>query len=81
MTAFSLQQKHRELDQRLARLAARHHPEPTRETRIDPASPAGRRLLRGVPVVGMGGLDSRRDPLLVVMDAETWTTTIDQLVA
>lgn len=31
---------------------------------------AGRRLLRGVPVVGTGGLDERRDPLLEVLDRE-----------
>lgn len=35
-----------------------------------PSSPAGRRQLRGIPCVGSGGLDVRRDPLLEVLDRE-----------
>lgn len=38
--------------------------------RIVPSSPAGRRQLRGIPCVGTGGLDERRNPLLEVLDRE-----------
>lgn len=31
---------------------------------------AGRRALRGIPCVGTGGLDERRDPLLELLDRE-----------
>lgn len=31
---------------------------------------AGRRQLRGIPCVGTGGLDERRDPLLELLDQE-----------
>lgn len=34
------------------------------------SSPAGRRQLRGIPCVGTGGLDERRDPLLELLDRE-----------
>lgn len=33
-------------------------------------TPAGRRHLRGVPVIGCGGIDERRDPLLEILDRE-----------
>lgn len=35
-----------------------------------PASPAGRRALRGIPCVGTGGLDERRNPLDEILDRE-----------
>lgn len=34
------------------------------------STPAGRRQLRGIPCVGTGGLDERRDPLLELLDRE-----------
>lgn len=37
---------------------------------IMPTSPAGRRQLRGIPCVGTGGLDERRDPVLELIDRE-----------
>lgn len=58
-------------------LAARHLAERIRfesharaQARIVPSSPAGRRQLRGIPCVGTGGLDERRNPLLEVLDRE-----------
>ena len=63
-------------------LAARHLAErvtiePTQErlgaesdAKVYAQTAAGRRLLRGAPVVGTGGLDERRDPLLEVLDRE-----------
>ena len=40
------------------------------DARVFAQSPAGRRQLRGIPCVGSGGLDERRDPLLEVLDRE-----------
>lgn len=34
------------------------------------SGPAGRRALRGFPVVGMGGLGMRQDPLRYLIDVE-----------
>lgn len=43
-------------------------------------SPAGRRHLRGIPCVGTGGLDERRDPLLELLDREHARTTRDAII-
>lgn len=51
-----------------AKLATRQ--EPTMDAATYAMTPAGRRHLRGIPCVGTGGLDSRRDPLLEVLDRE-----------
>lgn len=42
---------------------------------IASTDPVGRRRLRGIPCVGTGGLDERRDPLLEVIDRERDATT------
>lgn len=41
------------------------------DARVYAQSPGGRRQLRGIPCVGTGGLDERRDPLLELLDRET----------
>ena len=37
---------------------------------IASTDPVGRRRLRGIPCVGTGGLDERRDPVLELIDRE-----------
>ena len=49
------------------RLAAADAPA---DLRTIASTPAGRRQLRGIPCVGTGGLDERRNPLLEVLDRE-----------
>lgn len=49
-------------------LAATDHPADMRAAYA--MTPAGRRQLRGIPCVGTGGLDERRNPLLEVLDRE-----------
>ncbi len=61
------------LDWQLRRDAAkRTRQEPTTmDAQTYAMTPAGRRHLRGVPVIGCGGIDLRRDPLLEVLDRES----------
>lgn len=66
----TLAEKHQALNQQLEEHAKRLLVDHVRQQAPDPTSPAGRRKLRGIPVVGMGGLDERRDPLLELMDRE-----------
>jgi hypothetical protein len=64
----TLHEKHAQLEHDLAERAKRILVDHITQTAPDPSTPAGRRRLRGIPVVGMGGLDARRDPLLVILD-------------
>ena len=59
------------LDWQLRRDRARAvRQEPTMDATTYAMTPAGRRQLRGIPCVGTGGLDERRNPLLEVLDRE-----------
>jgi hypothetical protein len=64
----TLAEKHAQLEHDLAERAKRILVDHITQQAPDPSTPAGRRRLRGIPVVGMGGLGSRRDPLLVILD-------------
>jgi hypothetical protein len=59
------------LDWQLRRDAAKLvRQEPTMDAATYAMTPAGRRHLRGIPTIGCGGLDVRRDPLLEILDRE-----------
>jgi len=59
------------LDWQLRRDRARvERQEPVVDAKTYAMTPAGRRALRGVPCVGTGGLDERRDPVLELIDRE-----------
>lgn len=52
----------------LARILARSEPEQRHAVTLDPA---GKRALRGIPVIGHGGLDDRQNPLYVLLARES----------